>query len=86
MKLDELRFEIDQIDDQIMELFKKRMTVSYQIGKQKQIEGLPIFDQKREKTILEKRKILFDNEQLWPLYQRFLVHLFELSKDYQKHE
>lgn len=86
MNLNELRKEMDKIDHHMMELFKKRMAISKNIGKVKKAMGLPIFDPIREQTILEKREVLFNDDSLWPLYRSFLIKLFELSKEWQHHE
>ncbi|MDY0295004.1 MAG: chorismate mutase [Acholeplasmataceae bacterium] len=85
MNLNELRKEIDVIDEQMMELFKKRMSVSKNIGKLKKVMGLPIIDNAREEMILEKRKAALGNNELIPYYQAFLIKLFDLSKEYQHH-
>ncbi len=86
MKLNELRNEIDEIDQSMIELFKRRMAVSKQIGKIKHELGLPIFDPIREEIIIEKRQIQLNNEELWPYYRSFLLKLIEISKEYQHHE
>ncbi|HAX02780.1 MAG: chorismate mutase [Tenericutes bacterium GWC2_34_14] len=86
MNLNELRKEIDDIDDQMMELFKKRMVISKNIGKVKKAMGLPVFDPSREQVLLEKREIAFNDDTLWPMYKRFLITLFDLSKEWQHHE
>lgn len=85
MNLNELRKEIDVIDEQMMELFKKRMSVSKNIGRLKKVMGLPIIDNAREEMILEKRKAALGNDELMPYYQAFLIKLFDLSKEYQHH-
>jgi chorismate mutase len=77
MKLDVLRKEIEDIDKEMLELFVKRMDISYQIGSYKKEHHLPIFDEKREKALL-------DNEVLWPLYKDFLKEVMRLSKAFQK--
>jgi len=84
MKLDVLRKEIEAIDKEMLELFIKRMDISYQIGSYKKEHHLPIFDEKREKALLEKQKELLDNEVLWPLYKEFLKEVMRLSKAFQK--
>ena len=86
MNLNELRNEIDDIDQQMMELFKRRMAVSKQIGKVKKVMGLPIFDPTREQTLLEKRYHALNDDTLWPAYRSFLIKLFDLSKEWQHHE
>ncbi len=84
MNLDTLRQTIDQIDDDMMALFKRRMAISQQIGKVKKELNLPVFDPSREQLILEKRRTAFNDEQLWPSYESFLKHLFHLSKEQQR--
>lgn len=84
MNLETLRQTIDQIDDDMMVLFKKRLAVSFQIGELKKALNLPIFDPSREQGILDKRKAALHDEDLWPYYESFLKHLFELSKERQR--
>jgi len=84
MNLDELRVEIDQIDTEMMELFKKRMHVSSLIGQYKKEHQLPVFDAKREIELLEKRKQALQDTALWPLYKDFIQEVMRLSKVYQK--
>lgn len=84
MKLTDLRKEIEEIDQEMLELFIKRMDVSYQIGMYKKQHQLPILDEKREQALFDKQKALLNNETLWPLYKSFLKELMRLSKEYQK--
>ena len=84
MKLDVLRKEIEDIDKEMLELFVKRMDISYQIGSYKKEHHLPILDEKREKALLDKQRALLDNEVLWPLYKDFLKEVMRLSKVFQK--
>ena len=48
MKLDDYREEIDRIDEQIIELFGRRMEVARRIGEYKKENGLNILDSARE--------------------------------------
>lgn len=84
MKLEALRKEIEAVDKEMLELFIKRMDISYQIGSYKKEHHLPVFDEKREKALLEKQRELIDNEVLWPLYKEFLKEVMRLSKEFQK--
>ncbi|MBU1094141.1 MAG: chorismate mutase [Firmicutes bacterium] len=84
MSLDELRIQIDEIDQKMMRLFKDRMTVSQMIGDYKKINHLPVLDQNREKELLNKRKEQLNDDQLWPLYESFIKEVMKLSKAYQK--
>ena len=82
MDLKELRGQIDEIDDQLVELFAKRMDVAAAIGDYKKENGLPVFVPAREreklKDIAEKAGPEMAN------YTRVLYSmLFELSRSYQ---
>lgn len=52
MDLKECRKEIDTIDDQLLELFAKRMGVSVQVAAYKKEHGLPVLDATREREKL----------------------------------
>ncbi|MVB12653.1 P-protein [Caprobacter fermentans] len=53
MTLEELRKQIDEIDDGILELFLKRMACAKQVAEVKRQKGLPIFNETRELKILD---------------------------------
>ena len=50
MDLNELRLEIDKIDDQLVKLFAQRMDVSARIGDYKKEHNLPILVPQREEA------------------------------------
>jgi len=56
MTLDELRIEIDSIDDQLLELYSKRMEYVHQVGELKNTTGAPIYRPEREQSILNRLK------------------------------
>lgn len=56
MDLSSLRSEIDSIDEQILELFKRRMNINIDVANYKMANNMPIFQQDREKQVLEKAK------------------------------
>jgi chorismate mutase/prephenate dehydratase len=56
MTLDELRLEIDTIDDQLLELYNKRMEYVHQVGTLKNTTGAPIYRPEREQSILNRLK------------------------------
>ena len=82
MDMNELRSQIDNVDDQLVKLFVKRMEIAEQIGAYKKANHLPVFDPGRE------RKKLHDvAEKAGPemaQYTRVLyAMLFELSRSHQ---
>ena len=54
MELNELRNEINQIDDEILNLFLRRMDVAEQVADYKRDHNLPILQPAREREILKK--------------------------------
>ncbi|HHS92620.1 MAG TPA: chorismate mutase, partial [Campylobacterales bacterium] len=56
MTLDELRVQIDAIDDQLLELYNKRMEYVHQVGELKNTTGAPIYRPEREQSILNRLK------------------------------
>ena len=82
MNLNELRLEIDKIDDHLVQLFSQRMEVSARIADYKKENGLPIFVPAREAEKLRDvaQKAGPDLE----VYTKVLYDLlFELSRGYQ---
>ncbi len=53
MSLEQLRVQIDKIDDEILNLILKRMECSRLIAEIKFDENIPIYDEMREQEILE---------------------------------
>ena len=82
MDLNEIRSEIDKIDDELVRLFCQRMHVAAQIADYKKANNLPIFQPARERVklqdVAEKAGPEMAN------YTRVLYSmLFELSRSYQ---
>ena len=82
MELNELRSEINQIDDEILRLFLRRMEVAGQVADYKRENNLPIYQPQREREILKKVADQAGPEQGG--YARVLFSmLMELSKSAQ---
>ena len=82
MEIQELRNQIDHIDDQIVDLFSQRMAVSAQIADFKKEQNMPIYVPAREREKLQDvaQKAGPDMAN----YTRVLYSmLFELSRSYQ---
>jgi chorismate mutase/prephenate dehydratase len=56
MTLDELRAQIDRIDDTLLKLFNERMEFVHQVGELKNTTGAPIYRPERELEILTRLK------------------------------
>ena len=81
--IEELRQEINKIDEEMASLFNKRMEVAKDIALNKKENNLPIFDKERELQLLNKN-LEYIQDDLKPLYREFLIKLMELSKLYQQ--
>ena len=84
MDLDQIRKDIDQIDQELVALLERRMVCVSQIVEYKEQEGLPVLDQGREKEVLEKVGSLVANEQYRTTIQAQFRDLMARSKDYQE--
>jgi len=83
MELKDLRNQIDNIDDELVQLFTKRMAISAQIADYKKANGLPIYVPAREREILQDVAEKAGPEMA--NYTRVLYSmLFELSRSFQK--
>ena len=82
MDLNELRNEINTIDDEILRLFLKRMEVAGQVADYKKAHHLPIYQPQREQEILENVEQKAGSE-LGGYARALFSKLMELSKDYQ---
>ena len=58
MDLSGLRTAIDGIDDRILELLNKRMSLAQQVGRLKQESGGAVYRPEREREILERLKTM----------------------------
>ena len=54
MTLDELRYHIDAIDEELVHLLNERARKAELIGKEKKEQGLPITDEAREKDVIAR--------------------------------
>ena len=80
--MQELRNEIDAIDNQLVELFKKRMATSAKIADYKRVHKLPVLDPERERQLL-KRIAGLAGEDLAPSAKTLYKTLLSLSRLHQ---
>ena len=82
MNLDELRLDIDRIDNEMVSLFQQRMNVAAQIAQYKRENNLPVLDPQRE-----REKLHSVSSKLPPELQEYGFALysliFELSRSSQ---
>ncbi len=81
MDINETREQIDQIDDQMLELFLKRMECAKQVAEYKKANDMPVLNRTREREILKRVREAAGNKERYAnsLYNT----LFSVSKAYQ---
>ena len=83
MALTESRRIINEIDDQMVALFVKRMETVAGVAQYKKRAGLPVLDQSREAAVLDRVAALAGEDfgdYARALYERVMA----LSRDYQE--
>jgi monofunctional chorismate mutase len=82
MDIQDMRKEIDTIDDQLVQLFTQRMEVAARIADYKKENNLPIYvpDREQEKLADIAQKA---GPEMAEYAQQLYAKIFELSRDYQ---
>ena len=85
MSLQEVRVKLDEVDRQIVDLYKQRMALSVQVAESKMRSNRPIRDAQREKQKLESVKSMvekgYDKKNVEELFRM----LMSASRKYQYH-
>ncbi|MEG0804886.1 MAG: chorismate mutase [Lachnospiraceae bacterium] len=83
MSLENIRIEIDKIDEEIAALFLQRMKLSKQVAEEKKASKTIVLNAQREEEILQKL-----SEQVGPLMEPYIRTLygtmFQVSRAYQR--
>ena len=83
MELSEIRKEIDSVDNEMRELFIRRMGLSKKVAALKAKTGDSIYKPDREKEMIGRLSAGLDPE-LTQAYQSFLRQVLRLSREYQE--
>ena len=81
--IDEARVKINEIDKKMVELFEERMKAVLDVLEYKKQHNLPVFDEKREKELLERVSELA-GEELNDYCRELYEKIMEISRDYQQ--
>lgn len=82
-ELKKYRKKIDEIDQDILNIFLERLSIVKEIVRIKKEKGLPIFDESREKEVISKRLNQLDSQEHKALVEKFFYGLMDLSKSFQ---
>lgn len=83
-ELDQCRKEIDEIDNELIELFERRLDVAVRVAEYKKNNNLPIYNEERESQVIEKNVGNLKNKKYDILSRRFFINLMELSRSLQE--
>ena len=83
MDIQDLRANINKIDDQMAELFKERMDTALAIAQYKKENKLPVLDRSREREILSRVAELV-GEKYQPYAKILYSTLFDMSRSAQQ--
>ena len=78
MDLKEIRTKIDEIDAQLVDLYKKRMELASDVAEYKRANNMPVLDTSRERALLSKVSELSGEE--FEEYTRTLYSTILLTK------
>ena len=73
MNIDQIRQQIDRLDEELLKIFNERASLALKIGEIKKEGEIPVYDPNREKQIFQKMQ--FANA--GPLEDSAIVRLFE---------
>ena len=83
MTLDNLRIEIDSLDDQLAALLARRMALAAQVAASKRETGAPVLQPAREKAILARLGRTIEPQYL-PALELVYEAIFQASRAYQR--
>jgi chorismate mutase len=84
-RLTYLRKQIDEVDRQILDLLRRRLTIAEEIGRVKVENRLPTRDEKREREVLERAASKAEAEGIDPeTVRRIFTEIIKLSTEAQK--
>lgn len=84
--LGKLRQTIDEIDREMARLFEQRMDTVSRVAEYKAKENCPVEDSAREQEMIERNRVLIQNEAYRPHYTHFLQSVMTESKAYQRQQ
>ena len=58
LELSEIRKQIDLIDDQILDLFTRRMGLTCQVAQYKAEHNMVVFQGERERAIIDRKSVV----------------------------
>jgi chorismate mutase/prephenate dehydratase len=83
MTLEELRVELNKIDDKILELLNERMKYVNEVGKIKHNDGSSIYRPEREVQIIDRLTNLSDGDLTRDAIEAIFMQIFAVSRNFE---
>lgn len=83
-ELDDLRRQIDEVDEEIVRAFEKRIKIAEEVARCKIEKGLPVLDRIREAALLKSREQMLSDRQLKRDIDRVYELLMSISRAHQQ--
>ena len=84
LDLGKIREKIDKLDRQLVELLEERLKIVQEVAQFKKQTGKRIFDEEREKEVVQKNLKRVKNKELNHYIELILKDIMDSSKEYQK--
>lgn len=84
MNLDSARIQINEIDKEIVLYLEKRFDLAMQIGKYKKENNIPVYDEVREKKVIENCINFLINKEYAKYIEDIYNQIMESSKELQQ--
>lgn len=81
--LEDIRVDISALDNQLVEIFEKRMRLASEVAEYKKANNLPVFDAAREAEVLAKVTGHLKDQAMKEYCTEFFKALMAVSKKYQ---
>lgn len=82
--LEKIRDEINSIDQQIADLYEKRLVLMNDVADIKKSLDLPILDKNREEEVIKKNLEYIKDSQYKNYYKDFIQFIMDQGKDIQE--
>ncbi len=86
MELEEIRMEINNLDEKIVKLLEQRFNLVLEVGKAKKENNLQIFDGSRENAVIENCKKHLENEKYQEYLEKIYIQIMNTCKEIQNNQ
>lgn len=83
-ELEQLRNQINQVDERLVALLKQRFEIVEAVARTKQASGAPVFDPTRERVVLKRVVDLVANEDYQPAVAQVFTTIMDQAKQLER--